>query len=226
MGYSYRHLKRLKAEVKHEGVWALVHGNKGRAPWNKTPEEIRGQVVRLSEEKYAGFNDSHFCEMLSDRERIALSRETVRIIRRGEGIAPKRKRRVANKHRKRRERRAAEGAMMLWDGSPHRWFGPEEKPCCAMAAIDDASSKLLALSFVKWECSEGYFRILSEVVEQHGIPTSVYQDRHSALKRNDDNWSLAEQLAGKQEPTQVGAALEALGDRADRCAFWSRPRGE
>ena len=33
---------------------------------------------------------------------------------------------------------------------------------------------------------------------------------HSALRRNDDSWSLEEQLAGRQRPTQVGQALEDL----------------
>jgi hypothetical protein len=39
----------------------------------------------------------------------------------------------------------------------------------------------------------------------------VYQDRHSALHRNDDFWSIDEELAGRRDPTQVGAALESLG---------------
>jgi hypothetical protein len=43
---------------------------------------------------------------------------------------------------------------------------------------------------------------------------SVYQDRHSALKRSDSYWSIEEQLAGRQDPTQVGGALEALGIEA------------
>jgi hypothetical protein len=49
------------------------------------------------------------------------------------------------------------------------------------------------------------------VVENYGIPASVYQDRHSALRRNDEKWSIEEQLAGRQTPTQVGMALEGLG---------------
>jgi len=48
------------------------------------------------------------------------------------------------------------------------------------------------------------------VARRHGVCGSVYQDRHSSLKRNDDSWSIDEQLAGRQDPTQVGAALEAL----------------
>jgi transposase len=214
VGYSYRHLGRLLSEVEEHGAQGLIHGNRGRPPSNKTPDEMRARVVELSERKYTAFNDTHFTDMLTEREGMNISRETVRAIRRGEGIAPKRKRRVAGKHRKRRERRAAEGMMMLWDGSPHRWFGSEEKPCCAMAAIDDARGVLLALEFIKCESSEGYFRLLRAVVERYGIPTSVYQDRHGALKRNDDHWSLEEQLAGEQEPTQVGRALKALGIEA------------
>ena len=36
-------------------------------------------------------------------------------------------------------------------------------------------------------------------------------DRHGIFRRNDDHWSLQEQLAGEQTPTQVGQALRALG---------------
>jgi hypothetical protein len=48
------------------------------------------------------------------------------------------------------------------------------------------------------------------MVREYGVPLSVYQDRHSALKRNDPHWTLEEQLRGRQEPTQVGWALEEL----------------
>ena len=35
-------------------------------------------------------------------------------------------------------------------------------------------------------------------------------DRHGIFRRNDDHWTLHEQLAGEQTPTQVGQALRAL----------------
>ena len=69
---------------------------------------------------------------------------------------------------------------------------------------------LLAAFFTPQETSQAYLRLLSTVVLHHGIPVSIYQDRHSALRRNDDFWSLEEQLAGRQRPTQVGQALEDL----------------
>jgi hypothetical protein len=83
-----------------------------------------------------------------------------------------------------------------------------------MAAMDDASGKALALRLVPHESSHAYLELLDLVANRYGIPASVYQDRHSALKRNDDFWSISEELAGRQDPTQVGAALEALGIQA------------
>jgi hypothetical protein len=35
--------------------------------------------------------------------------------------------------------------------------------------------------------------------------------RHSIFQRNDSHWTLTEQLAGKQSPTQLGHALQQLG---------------
>lgn len=101
--------------------------------------------------------------------------------------------------------------MVLWDGSPHPWFGPDSAPCCLMAAMDDATGALLAARFFPFEGSCGYLWLLEKLVRQYGIPVSIYQDRHGALHRNDDHWTLEEQLAGRQELTQVGQALAALG---------------
>ncbi|MDP3016932.1 MAG: hypothetical protein Q8N70_07690, partial [Deltaproteobacteria bacterium] len=166
-------------------------------------------VIKLSKEVYWDFNDTHFAEKLRECEGIDLNRETVRKLRREAGMAPKRKRR-GPKHRKRRERKAQEGWMVLWDGSPHPWFGPDQPPCCLMAAIDDATGKLLAARFFPFEGSSGYLWLLKEMVKKYGIPMIIYQDRHGALHRNDSHWSLEEQLAGRQEPTQVGLALQSL----------------
>jgi hypothetical protein len=44
-----------------------------------------------------------------------------------------------------------------------------------------------------------------------GLPAAVYTDAHGIFVRNDPHWTLAEQLQGAQDPTQVGRALQALG---------------
>lgn len=210
IGVSYRQAKRIRRALRVKGVKGIIHGNTGRAPWNRTADPVRQKVLELSKQLYGDFNDMHFMEKLSEDQQIELSRETVRKLRRRAGIEPKRRRRAPG-HRKRRERKAQEGAMVLWDGSPHHWLGPDHPACCLMAAMDDSTGKVLAARFFPFEGSSGYLWLLQELVKRYGIPLVMYHDRHGALHRNDSHWSLEEQLAGRQDPTQVGLALEALG---------------
>jgi transposase len=208
MGVCYRHAKRLKAEFVCRGAAGLVHGNRGRASPRRLPEDLAEQIRALSRGQYAGFNDTHFTEKLREAG-IEVSRETVRRLRRAQDQAPKRKRRP-RRHFRRRPRRAQEGMLVLWDGSPHRWFGPQADPCCLMAAIDDATGRVLEAFFVAFEGTWGYLRLLRSLVGRYGIPAAIYQDCHSCLRRNDDHWTLEEERAGQQNPTQVGLAQKAL----------------
>src|SRR5438270_16613 len=82
---------------------------------------------------------------------------------------------------------AAQGLMVLWDGSPHPWFGPTEPACTLMAAIEDADGELLEAFFCPQETSLAYLKLLEGIVRKKGLPTSIYQDRHSALKRTDSH---------------------------------------
>jgi transposase len=209
MGITYRQAKRLKRAAARDGPGGLVHGNRGRRTTNALDDDVRATILELSQTQYPSFNDTHFTQKLATAEGIRVSRETVRRIRREAGIAPKRRRRPP-RHRARRQRKPQEGMMVIWDGSAHQWFGPQEAPCCLMAAVDDATGKCVAARFFPFECSVGYLWLLRTMVKFHGIPLSIYQDRHSALKRNDDNWTLQEQLRGEQDPTQVGWALREL----------------
>lgn len=133
MGVSYRQAKRLKKELNTLGAKGLIHGNRGRASPRALNGELATQIIELSRETYANFNDTHFTEKLTELEGITVSRDTVRRLRRANGIKPKRKRR-AKRHFKRRERSCQQGMMALWDGSPHRWFGKDHPACCLMGS--------------------------------------------------------------------------------------------
>jgi hypothetical protein len=101
--------------------------------------------------------------------------------------------------------------MIVWDGSPHDWLEDRGPRLCLMGAVDDATSELLpGAHFEETECSAGYLKVLQDIVVEKGIPLSAYGDQHSSLKRNDDHWTLAEELRGEQDQTQVGRALKAL----------------
>jgi transposase len=211
LGLSPRQVKRLRKKLKRLGEAGVLHGNTGREPKHKTGPVIRDRIVSLRRTKYDGFNDQHFAEKLEKVEGISVSGETVRRILRAEGIGSPRKRRRA-KHFRRRDRRPQAGAMILWDGSRHDWLEGRGPWLCLMGAIDDATGELLpGAHFVEQECTLGYLRVLRDIVREKGIPLTAYMDRHGTLKRNDSNWTLEEQLAGEQYPTQVGRALSDLG---------------
>ncbi len=210
MGLSERQVRRVRRRVAESGRAGVVHGNTGRAPVHRIADEVRKRIVELRSGKYEGFNDQHFTEKLGELEKISVSRVTVRRVLRAAGIGSTRRRR-ARKHRRRRDRKAQAGLMALWDGSRHDWLEGRGPMLCLMAAVDDATSDLLpGAHFVEQECAAGYLRVLKAMAEEKGLPWSVYMDRHGSLKRNDEHWTLEEELRGEQDPTQVGRALKAL----------------
>lgn len=210
LGLSARQTRRVRRKVEKRGSAGVVHGNRGRPSPQRTAPTLVKRVIKLAKGKYRGFNDQHLKEKLEEDEGIELSRSTVRRLLRTAGQAAARKRRPP-RHRRRRERKPQAGMMVLWDGSPHAWLEDRGPTLCLMGAIDDATSELLpGAHFVEQESAAGYLHVLREIVENKGIPLSAYGDQHSALKRNDDHWTLEEELRGEQNPTQVGRALKAL----------------
>ena len=141
---------------------------------------------------------------------MKISRASVQRLLRAAGIGSPRRRRAA-KHRRRRDRKAQAGLMILWDGSRHEWLEERGPVLCLMGAIDDATGELLpGAHFVEQECAAGYLGVLKAIAQEKGLPLSAYMDRHGSLKRNDAHWTLEEELRGVQDPTQVGRALQAL----------------
>src|SRR5262245_39476280 len=114
LGISPRQMKRLRRKMKERGVEGMLHGNRGKAAWNQMASEKIDKVLELARGRYQGLNDTHLSEKLREREKITLSRATVRTILRQAGIAAVRKRGV-KRHYKRRERNAQEGALLLWE---------------------------------------------------------------------------------------------------------------
>ncbi len=207
---SERHVWWLLARLREEGRQALVHGNRGRPSGRRLPAALREQILTLARGPYAGLNTTHLTEKLQ-AEGIPVSRATVHRLLRAAGVARPRHRRPP-RHRARRLRKAQAGLLVLWDGSPHAWLEERGPAACLIAALDDAAGALLpGAHFASEEDTVSYLRLLKTLVSRCGIPVALYMDRHSIFRRNDAAWSLAEELRGRQDPTQVGRALEALG---------------
>ena len=211
LGLSRRQVRRLKRRYQPGPPAWVCHGNQGRRPHNVLPQKLRPAVLKLAAGKYGGFNDSHLHEKLVQEEGLCLSRQSVRRILRAAGIRSPQRRRPP-KYRSRRERRPQQGMMLQVDGSRHDWLEGRGPSLTLLGLIDDASGEVPVAQFqLTHEDSAGYLRLFRCLVEQEGIPLAVYRDQHSTFQRNDEHWSLAEQLQGFQFPTQVGRALEELG---------------
>ena len=209
LGLGVRQFRRLRAAYRRGGVEGLLHGNRGRPTHNRLSATDRDRIVTLINERYRGLNDSHLTEKLRELEKFDISRETVRRLRQAEGHAPTRRRR-APKHRSRRLREAHRGAMVLIDASEHRWFGDQEPHGNLLGAIDDASGEILALHFRGEEDLHGYTELLRRLAITHGLPCNLYGDRLGVFVRNDDHWTVEEELAGQQDRTQFGQMLAEL----------------
>jgi transposase len=208
---SERQVQRLKRRYQPDSLRWVQHGNRGRRmPW-ALPLPQKQLILTLARGKYQGFNDSHLTEKLCSEEDIGVSRETVRRILRAAKLVSPQKRRP-RKYRSRRPPRPRFGMMALTDASRHDWLEGRGPELTLIGFQDDATSQILAAHFqLEAENTVGYLRALHAMITAHGVPLSLYRDRHSIFQRNDSYWTLAEQLAGKQAPTQLGRALDELG---------------
>src|SRR3990170_3977300 len=208
---SERHLLRLKKAYREEGPGALAHGNRGRKPAHAVPASTAEEIVRVARKDYPDYNHSHLHEELVAEHGVSLSRRTVaRILTRAGVRSPRRRR--PRRHRSRRERMPQEGMMLQVDGSRHDWLEGRGPPLTLVGAVDDATGDIPSALFREQEDAQGYLMLLRESVSNRGVPLAWYSDRHGIFQRNDkEPWMLAEELAGRREPTQLARALEELG---------------
>lgn len=208
LGMSVRQFQRLRSRYREAGTEGLVHGNRGRPCARRIPASTLARVRELLNHPEVQINDCHLHDLLAE-EKIQVSVAAIRRIRRAEGLPPKHRHRPAH-HRSRRERRAREGALVLIDGSPFHWLGAEPGMRDLVGTMDDATGKILALTFRPKEDLHGYATVLERTVRRYGVPEAFYGDRTSIAVRSDDHWSVEEELAGRQFPPHFALMLEEL----------------
>lgn len=207
---SARQFQRLKARVREAGAPALRHRGRGRLSHRRLPAAITVKVQVLLTERYGGFNDTHVTEKLREVERVPISRESVRRLRRALGLPSVHRRRPAV-HRSRRPREQSAGQLVQLDGSPFDWLEGRGPTLTLLGAVDDATSQVLALHFRPTEDLHGYATLLRDLFHTYGLPVALYGDGVNILVRTDRHWTLDEQLAGTQAPTHLGRVLQDLG---------------
>src|SRR3989304_8828920 len=205
---SERQVYRMLAGFRKEGIKGLIHKNRGRESPKKIKDRVREQIITLVKKRYEGINDTHLREILEREEGIKIGQETLRKMLRGAGIAPKRKRR-RSKYRKRRERKEAFGMMLQVDASCHDWLEGRGPILTLVGAKDDATGYFWG-RFVCAEATWAYMNLMKEIFLSHGLPLSLYSDRHSIFHTLREP-TIIEQLKNIQPLTQCGRAMEELG---------------
>jgi len=206
---SPRQIRRLVKRVKEESDKGIIHRSRGKRSHHTIPEALRQKALGLCKSTYAGFNPTLASEKLFEKNKIALSRETLRQWFIAEGVLYQTRR--ARPHRKWRERKAHCGQMLQMDGSHHDWFEGRGDRCVLMGYIDDATSRVYA----RFYDHEGTFPAMDSFKRyaiKYGLPASIYLDRHAAYQSKGQA-TIEDELAGRAPMTQFARALEELGVR-------------
>jgi transposase len=184
LGVSERTLRRYLKRYREVGISFVHHGNTGRRPANRTPENLKRQVQKFVQEKYYDLNMLHCLEKLKSDHDIEIKRETFRKWCHEIHCVKRAKRRRA-KVKVRRERMSQAGLLIQMDGSLHRWFGNQFS--CLVATIDDATSEIPYAEFFESESAVSCMKVLRQVVERKGRFSILYVDRagvYGGIKRS------------------------------------------
>jgi transposase len=211
VGLSLRQARRVWKRFRSQADAGLVHRLRGRASNRRFPEALRERAVKLHQEHYSDFGPTLACEKLAEDHELVISPDTLVTLLKERGLWVRKRRR--GRHRKRRERRSCFGSMVQMDGSHHDWFEGRAPKCVLMVMIDDATSRTYA-RFYPAETTEAAFDVLGRWVKRHGIPRSLYVDRHS-IYRDEDH---------PDRPTQFGRAMKQLSVRLI-CAHSPQAKG-
>ena len=220
-GFTREHICRLVKRYKKEGAACLVNGHKGKPSPRAIPQATKDKIVAIYKKDFVydgeGTQFSVFRDCLESDYGISYSYRAVYNMLTAAGIDSPEKRRVKRKKAHRpRQRKASEGELVQIDASPFEWFkrlGDNER-YALHGAIDDATGKIVSLFLAKNESSYGYYSLLEQSIQKHGLPASIYSDRSAifcASPKDKDKLSVQEQLEGVHEKrTQWQRALSDL----------------
>lgn len=198
-----RQLQRLIHEYRKNGEKALISKRRGKRSNYILPDHLRKEIAMVITQNYLDFGPTFAHEKLVEKHGIVASISSVRNVM-IENKIWKPKKVKAEKVHQRRAPRECYGELVQMDGSYHDWFEGRAPECCLIVVIDDATSRLMWLQFVKWESCFGYFQTIKKYIKKHGKPMSIYTDRLAVFettRKTDKNY----------KDTQVHRALSTLG---------------
>lgn len=204
------HLKLLRRQIcrlvyayKKDGAKGLVSKHRGHSSNRQYPDYFREYVIEIIRSRYADFGPTLAAEKLIECHDITLAVETIRNWMLADGLWVSRRQQNQRVHQP-RNRRDSLGELIQIDGSDHWWFEDRGPRCTLLVYIDDATSRLMHLKFVKSESTFDYFNATEEYLKQHGKPIAFYSDKHVTFRVNKTGATSGTGM------TQFGRALYEL----------------
>lgn len=202
MGLGRRQTYRLLDAFRADGPQALASKRRGKPSNRAHGAYFRKTVLDIVRDKYADFGPTLAAEKLAEQHGLPVGVETLRQWMIEDGIWVRRRDRARRIHQP-RHRRDCLGELIQIDGSEHWWFEDRGPQCTLLVFVDDATSRLMHLSFVASESAFAYFQAARSYLTTHGKPVAFYSDKHSVFRTNKPD-------APEGGMTQFGRALHEL----------------
>jgi hypothetical protein len=203
LGLGVRQVQRLRDAFVAAGPSGLVSARRGKPSNRRHAQNFRDQVLDIVRTQYAGFGPTLAHEKLVEQHGLALSLETLRLWMAAAGLWQTRKER-RRRPQPPRARRACLGELVQIDGCDHEWFEGRGPRCALLVYVDDATSRLMELRFVRSESTFDYFAATDSYLRRHGKPVAFYSDKASIFRVNKKD------VKGGDGYTQFGRAMHDL----------------
>ena len=204
LGCSERQFRRYRTRYEEEGLEGLLDRRLDKASDKQVPADEIAWMLDQYRTRYLGWNVKHFHEELQQRHSFRWGYTWTKTQLHTAGLVERAKRRGA--HRRKRPRKPCIGMMLHQDGSQFAWLAGQPD-LDLIVTMDDATSTIYSAFLVEQEGTASSFRALLEVFTAHGLPSSLYTDRGSHYFFT----PKAGEAVDKEQPTQVGRALDVLG---------------
>lgn len=206
---TVRQIRRLKMAMLTTGAAALIHGHRGQPSNRRLKQKERTQIQRLVTKHYLDFTPTFAAEKLREIHHIEHDPKTIETIMVSSGVWEKKPHRRKEIHRTWRMRRSSCGELLQFDGSYHHWLedrgGTGE--LCLLAAIDDATGRLVAAHLAEHEGVLPVFAFWQDYLLLFGKPRAIYMDKFSTYKMNSavarDNPDLKTQFQRAMYPLHI-----------------------
>jgi transposase len=141
LGVDPRSVRRWRARYEADG-WVALYDRRRQPSPRKAPALEVQRILRLSRERFAGWNVRHFYRFARRDHGVRLSYSFVKLALQEAGLV--RRARARGRHHRRREPRACFGELLHLDGSLHEWLRLRPgRRATLVTVVDDATKRLL-----------------------------------------------------------------------------------